>query len=117
MGAERDLSWRALPVGERLLERAGLQIPPTARDGTYQLIAGLYDPTSEDAARLIALDGSDFVELGKVTIEPNSLFAVILVTAAEPDRTIADSKRLIDNEYLRIDADRRRKRQPDIHSA
>ena len=59
----------ALPVGEDLVERAGLQIPLDAAPGTYQLIAGLYNPQVEGGPRLRSPDGSDFVELGKVMIE------------------------------------------------
>ncbi len=58
-----------LEVGKEQLERAGLEIPANAKDGVYQLIAGLYDPNAEGAPRFIAPDGSDFVELGKVTVE------------------------------------------------
>jgi len=58
-----------LEVGKEQLERAGLEIPGNASDGVYQLIAGLYDPNAEGAPRFIAPDGSDFVELGKVTVE------------------------------------------------
>lgn len=58
----------ALPPGEELLERAGLQIPANAETGTYQLIAGLYDPNAQGTPRLRSPDGSDFVELGKVDV-------------------------------------------------
>jgi hypothetical protein len=59
----------SLEVGREQLERAGLEIPANAKTGVYQLIAGLYDPNAEGAPRFIAPDGSDFVELGKVTVE------------------------------------------------
>lgn len=58
-----------LPVDTDLFERAGLQIPLDAAPGTYQLIAGLYNPQAEGGPRLRSPDGSDFVELGKVMIE------------------------------------------------
>lgn len=58
----------ALPVNQALSENAALQLPVNAAPGVYQLIAGLYDPASPDAARLRTPDGSDFVELGKITV-------------------------------------------------
>ena len=58
-----------LHQAEDLVERAGLQIPLDAAPGTYQLIAGLYNPQEEGGPRLRSPDGSDFVELGKVMIE------------------------------------------------
>ena len=38
-----------LPVGEKLIERAGLLVPGNAPEGDYQLIAGLYNPNDEGA--------------------------------------------------------------------
>jgi hypothetical protein len=58
-----------LPVNLALIERAGLQLPHSAQPGTYQLIAGLYDPGSEDNARMKTPTGVDFIELGKVNVE------------------------------------------------
>ncbi len=67
--ADGYAQFTGLEVGKEQLERAGLEIPANAKDGVYQLIAGLYDPNGEGAPRFIAPDGSDFVELGKVMVE------------------------------------------------
>ena len=61
-----------LPVNEVLEESFALQLPATAAPGVYQLIAGLYDPAAEGAPRLITPNGSDFVEIGKITVDPES---------------------------------------------
>ena len=58
----------ALPAGQELIERAGLQIPEELAPGDYLLIAGLYNPASADAGRLRAPDGSDFVILGVLRV-------------------------------------------------
>jgi len=57
----------SLPARERLLERAGLLIPENTPEGDYLLIAGLYNPEDE-GARLITIDGPDFVSLGAVRV-------------------------------------------------
>ncbi len=61
-------SFAELPVAVDLLERAGLALPADAASGQYQLIAGIYDPTREDAPRLRTQGGGDFVKLGIVEI-------------------------------------------------
>ncbi len=57
----------SLPAREILVERAGLLVPANTPEGDYLLIAGLYNPDDE-AARLITIDGPDFVSLGAVRV-------------------------------------------------
>ena len=52
---------------EILVERAGLLVPANTPEGDYLLIAGLYNPADE-AARLVTIDGPDFVSLGAVRV-------------------------------------------------
>jgi hypothetical protein len=58
-------SW---PPNERITDRHGLALPATLAPGNYRLIAGLYDPN--DGSRLATTTGSDFIDLGIVTVEP-----------------------------------------------
>ena len=58
----------ALPAEEDLVERAGLLLPPDLPAGEYQVIAGLYNPDLENAERLRAPDGSDFVHIGRLAV-------------------------------------------------
>jgi hypothetical protein len=51
-----------------VLSRHGLKLPPDLKPGDYRLIAGLYQP--ETGRRLLLEDGSDFVELGNITLIP-----------------------------------------------
>ncbi len=55
------------PAREILTERAGLLVPRNTPEGEYLLIAGLYNPNDE-GARLITIDGPDFVSLGAVRV-------------------------------------------------
>ena len=73
--ADGYVPFSTLPTGQELTERAGLQLPDNATPGTYQLIAGLYNPSVEGAPRLLAPDGSGFVELGKVDVVSKSEFS------------------------------------------
>lgn len=57
----------ALPAGENLIERAGVLAPENMPEGDYLLIAGLYNP-DDAGARLITIDGPDFVSLGAVRV-------------------------------------------------
>jgi hypothetical protein len=57
----------ALPAGENLIERAGVLVPENMPEGDYSLIAGLYNPDDE-GARLVTIDGPDFVLLGAVRV-------------------------------------------------
>lgn len=56
-----------LPAREVLTERAGVLVPENTPEGDYLLIAGLYNPDDE-GARLITIDGPDFVSLGAVRV-------------------------------------------------
>ncbi len=58
-----------LPVGEDLIERVALQLPVALAPGQYQLIAGLYDPTTPTAARLRLPNGRDFISLSQITVQ------------------------------------------------
>ncbi|MFN8489187.1 MAG: hypothetical protein U0350_16490 [Caldilineaceae bacterium] len=58
-----------LPVGQEQVERAGLQLAENLKPGEYHLIAGLYDPAANGAARLTLPNGRDFVDLGPVTVK------------------------------------------------
>jgi len=58
-----------LPVGEDLIERVALQLPEVLAPGQYQLIAGLYDPTAPNAARLRLPNGRDFISLSQITVQ------------------------------------------------
>lgn len=59
-----------LPVGELQVERVALQTDSTLTPGTYQLIAGLYDPTVEGGKRLQLPNGKDYLELGLLEVSP-----------------------------------------------
>ncbi len=56
-----------LPARQTLIERAGLLVPSNTPEGEYLLIAGLYNPDAE-GARLVTVDGTDFVRLGAVRV-------------------------------------------------
>ena len=55
------------PPGEQILDRHGLVLPDDLPSATYRLIAGIYDPTTN--VRLHSSTGSNFVDLGTVTIQ------------------------------------------------
>ena len=57
----------SLPARENLVERAGLLVPANTPEGEYRLIAGLYNP-DDGGARLITIDGPDWIELGTVRV-------------------------------------------------
>lgn len=57
----------ALPARENLVEHAGLLVPANTPEGEYRLIAGLYNP-DDSGARLITIDGPDWVELGTMRV-------------------------------------------------
>jgi hypothetical protein len=59
----------ALPSQEILIERAGLMLPVDLPSGDYLIIAGLYNPESENLERLRAPNGADFVRLGILTVD------------------------------------------------
>lgn len=48
----------------------GILLAADLPDGPYRLIAGLYDPTQDDAPRLLTEVGADFVELGVIRRAP-----------------------------------------------
>lgn len=52
-----------------LTERAGLTLPSDLPAGTYQIIAGLYNPEVEGAPRLTAADGRQFLALATLLVE------------------------------------------------
>jgi hypothetical protein len=56
-----------LPARQVLTERAGVLVPENTPEGDYLLIAGLYNPDDE-GARLVTIDGPDFVSLGAVRV-------------------------------------------------
>ncbi len=58
-----------LPAEQELVERAGLLLPPDLPTGEYQVIAGIYNPELENAERLRAPDGSDFVHIGRLVVQ------------------------------------------------
>jgi hypothetical protein len=68
-GLNLTSNWR--PAEGRVIDRHGLLVPPDARQGSYQLVAGLYDLSG--APRLpVTLEGraaGDSLTLGTVTIE------------------------------------------------
>lgn len=59
----------ALPVGEPVVERAGLPLPEKLPVDQYRLIAGLYNPDAPNAPRLTMPTGRDYVDLGFVVIQ------------------------------------------------
>lgn len=61
------VTFSSLPAREPLTERAGLLVPENTPEGDYLLIVGLYNPDDE-GARLITIDGPDFVSLGAVRV-------------------------------------------------
>ncbi len=62
-GYEPTSRWQP---GQSIASRHGLLIPPDAPPGDYRLICGLFNPVT--GQRLPAASGSDFVDLGVVTI-------------------------------------------------
>ncbi len=69
MPADGYAPFATLPVGESIVENAGLQLPSTLPAAEYQAIAGLYNPQLPGNPRLRSLSGEDFVSLGFVRIE------------------------------------------------
>ena len=69
MPADGYAPFATLPVGEPLVENAGLQLPSRLPPADYQAIAGLYNPELADNPRLRSPAGTDFVSLGFVRIE------------------------------------------------
>jgi hypothetical protein len=59
----------ALPAGEALVERVGVQLPPELEAGEYRLIAGLYNPDAPAPNRLLTPVGRDYVDLGAVRVQ------------------------------------------------
>jgi hypothetical protein len=57
----------ALPAQQNLVERAGLLVPANTPQGEYRLIAGLSNP-DDAGARLITIDGPDWIELGTMRV-------------------------------------------------
>jgi len=57
-----------LAVAEPQIEHVALQLPDNLAPGRYRLIAGLYDPTSNNGERLRLPNGRDFVDLQTVTV-------------------------------------------------
>ena len=57
----------SLPARQTLIERAGLLVPANTPEGEYRLIAGLYNP-DDAGARLITIDGPDWIELGTMRV-------------------------------------------------
>jgi len=55
--------WQA---GQQIISRHALNLPANLSAGNYRLIAGLYNPTTDE--RLPNNLGGNFVELGNVTI-------------------------------------------------
>ena len=51
--------------------RHALLLPPNLPAGDYRLIAGLYDPAT--GRRLPTAAGSDFVELGNITVQSSNV--------------------------------------------
>jgi hypothetical protein len=60
----------AWPPGVEVSDRHGMALPAELPPANYQLIAGMYDPGTGQRLRLD--EGSDFVELGTVEVEPPS---------------------------------------------
>ncbi|MBX3015835.1 MAG: hypothetical protein KF832_30225 [Caldilineaceae bacterium] len=63
-------TFAGLPVGEVQIERVALQLERTIPPGTYQLIAGLYDPAVAGGQRLLLPNGRDYIELSTVEVLP-----------------------------------------------
>lgn len=63
-------TFSTLPVGELQVERVALQTDSTLTPGSYQLIAGLYDPTVAGGKRLQLPNGKDYLELGVIEVAP-----------------------------------------------
>lgn len=57
-----------LPVGELQVERVALQLTDDLTPGSYQLIAGLYNPGVAGGKRLQLPNGKDAVELGVIEV-------------------------------------------------
>ncbi|MCB9077330.1 MAG: hypothetical protein H6631_07045 [Anaerolineaceae bacterium] len=57
--------------GKTVASRHALLLPPNLPAGDYRLIAGLYDPAT--GRRLPTAAGSDFVELGNITVQSSNV--------------------------------------------
>ena len=58
---------RTWSPGEDIHDRHGLVLPEDMPAGSYQLVAGLYDPATSQ--RLLTTSGYDFVKLGTVAVQ------------------------------------------------
>lgn len=63
-------AFATLPVGELQVERVALQTDSTLPPGSYQLIAGLYDPSIAGGKRLQLPNGKDYLELAIIEVTP-----------------------------------------------
>lgn len=63
------VSFPDLPSNDILTERAGLLLPGDLAPGSYQIIAGLYNPEIEGAPRLTAADGREYLALATLVVE------------------------------------------------
>lgn len=57
-----------LPANDLLVEKAGLQLPPDLEPGSYQIIAGLYNPAADGSPRLRASDGREYLVLSTLEV-------------------------------------------------
>jgi hypothetical protein len=53
-------------IGQPIVDRHGVMLPPTLSPGTYQIVSGLYGP---DGVRLKSSTGADAIALSTVTIQ------------------------------------------------
>lgn len=63
------LSFTELAVNQLRTERAGLLLPTELPTGSYQIIAGLYNPDLPGAPRLTAADGREYLALATLFVE------------------------------------------------
>lgn len=66
--ADNYTRFSTLPSSEQLTENAGLQLPVDLPAGSYQVIAGIYDPGAPGAPRLRANDGREYLVLSTLEV-------------------------------------------------
>jgi len=61
-------------IGEEILDNYGIMLPEELPSGEYQLVVGMYDPTSGERLPIYEMDGErlpgDRVLLGGVEVTP-----------------------------------------------
>jgi hypothetical protein len=66
--AQTDAPFTEADLGAGSARPHAITLPWTLPQGSYRVIAALYDPGQDGAPRIVTQDGADFVALGTVTM-------------------------------------------------